>query len=113
MSQRGPTWGQLQANMDLKIIEKTLFFFSFFNILREALEASGNALEDSLGGPGVTLGTPWGALGKPWEALGAPWEALGTPWEALGTPWKTLLGRTFQKDLPGSTSAAKNANALR
>ena len=71
--------------MDLKIIEKTLFFLGFFNILREAFEALGNALGDSLGRPGVTLGTPWEAFGEPWEALGAPWEASGTPWEALGT----------------------------
>ena len=34
MSQCRPTWGQLEAHTDLKIMEKLLFFLSFSNILR-------------------------------------------------------------------------------
>ena len=81
MSQHGPTWGQLKANMDLKIIEKPLFFLGFFDILRKSLKALGNALGDS-------LGMPWGGLGYAWEglgdALGGLGGAFGAPWEAFG-----------------------------
>ena len=88
MSQRGSTWRQLEASMDLKIIEKPLFVPEFFRcfeeirgILQERLgEAFGNALgdlRDALGGLGGTLGTPWGDLG----------DALGN---LLGEPWKNL-----------------------
>ena len=88
-----------------KIIEKTLFFLGFFNVLRKALEFFGNALEDSLGMPWGGFGASWGglgeSLGRPWEVLGTPWERLGedlgTPWDELpwmkGFPWGKLLGR--------------------
>jgi hypothetical protein len=98
--------------MDVKIIEKPLFFLGFFNISRKSLEVIGNAL-------GQPLGTPWGALGDalgtPWEALGTPWEALGTPWEALGTPWKALgdfLGKTLEEPLGRSTPDAKALRSI-
>ena len=76
----GGPWGR---NIYAKIIEKTLFFLSFFDILRKSLEAFGNALEGFLGMPGEPLGTPGEALGTPWEALGTFWEGLG---DALGGP---------------------------
>jgi hypothetical protein len=86
--------------MDVKIIEKPLFFIGFFNISRKSLEVIGNAL-------GQPLGTPWGALGDalgtPWEALGTPWEALGTPWKVLGMLWEVLLGEPW--DFLGGTSS--------
>ena len=59
MSQRGPTCGQFEASMDLKIIEKPLFFLGFFSTFQ---------------------GNPWKALGTRW---GTHWERLGEP---LGTP---------------------------
>ena len=83
-SQRGLTWGQLEANMDLKIIEKQLFSVGFVNILRNSVEASGNALEDPLGTPWEAFGAPRGRLGKPWDRLGKPWGPLVEP------PWKNL-----------------------
>ena len=98
--------------MDVKIIEKPLFFLGFFNISRKSLEVIGNAL-------GQPLGTPWGALGDalgtPWEALGTPWEALGTPWEALGTPWKALgdfLGKTLEEPLEDPTPGARPLRSI-
>ena len=95
MSQRGSTWRQLEASMDLKIIEKPLFFPRFFRcfeeirgILQERLgEAFGNALgdlRDALGGLGGTLGTPWG---RPWGRLGEP------SGRTLQKPWRNLLQR--------------------
>ena len=91
--------------MDVKIIEKPLFFLGFFNISRKSLEVIGNAL-------GQPLGTPWGALG---DALGTPWEALGTPWEALGTPWKALgdfLGKTLEEPLEDPTPGASPLRSI-
>ena len=70
-----------------KIIEKTLFFLGFFDVLRKALEFFGNALEDSLGMPWGGFGASWGGLG---ECLERPWEVLEAPWEGLGY----ALGRT-------------------
>ena len=101
MSQQGPTWDQLEANTNLKIIEKPLFFPGFFHILRNSLEAFGIALGDSLGmpwgapgdaseslgRPGERLGDALGGLGGPWERLARPWERLGGPWERLGRPF--------------------------
>ena len=81
--------------MIVQIIEKTMFFLGFFDILRKSLEALGNALGDP-------LGIPWGALGTPWEALGAPWETFGTPLECLGNALEGLGGpswKTFLEDL--------------
>ena len=92
----GPTWGQLDANVDLKIIEKPLFFLGFFIILKKFLEAFGNAFGDP-------LGTPWGGLG---DALGGFGDALGGPWDdrvgLLGGPGAALgalLGKTSLEDL--------------
>ena len=82
MIQRGPTWGQLEANMVLQILEKPLFFpFLVFQYLKEILESFWERL-------GKPSGMPWGAVG---DLLGTPGEALGTPWEALGTPWPVAL----------------------
>ena len=82
--------------MDLKIIEKPLFFLGFFDVLKKSVESFRNAL-------GKPLGTPWGTFGTPWEALGAPWGHLG---ETLGTPWGTFwenLGKTLEEPA-GKTS---------
>ena len=81
MSRRGPTWGQLKAIMDEKIIEKPLFFLGFFDTSRKSLEALGNAL-------GYPLGTPWGALGDARGALGDAWGGLG---DALGGTLEDFL----------------------
>ena len=61
--------------MDLKIIEKPLFFLSFFDILKKALQAYPRWDQTRKGlpkdGPGAAsddLGPPWGAL----ESLGQP-----------------------------------------
>ena len=51
MSRRGPTWGQFQAIMDEKIIEKPLFFLGFFDTSRKSLKACGDALGEPLGTP--------------------------------------------------------------
>ena len=106
MSQRGPNWGQLQANMGLKIIEKTLFFLGFFQYFKGRL----GSLRERLGG---LFGTPWGdlgdALGSLGGALGSLGGALGGFGDALEDPWKNLR-RTYQKDPPGSTSPAKPRN---
>ena len=111
MSQRGPTWGQLKAIMDEKIIEKPLFFLGFFNTSRKSLEALVNALGEPLGTPWGAVGDARGALGDAWgglgdalgglgNALGGLGDALGDPsWRTLGKPWKNHL-----KDLPESTS---------
>ena len=67
MSRRGPTWGQLQAIMDEKIIEKPLFFLGFFDTSKKSLEALGDALGDFLESLGGALGTPGEPLGMPWK----------------------------------------------
>ena len=65
MNQRRSTWSQLETNMDLKIMQKPLFFLGFFNILRKSVEVSGNAMEVPLECLGGALGTPGGTLGTP------------------------------------------------
>ena len=45
-SQRGLTWGQLEANMDLKILEKPLFFLFFFQYFKEILGSLPKARSD-------------------------------------------------------------------
>ena len=115
MSQCGPTWGQLETNMGLKIIEKPLFFLGFFNISKKSLEALGNALEDAWGGPGDAWGNLGGTLGdflrtrgrlevpaaRPWGRLGGLPGNLGTPrgtcWKALGAPRGTNIESTWAK----------------
>jgi len=81
--------------MDLKIIEKPLFFLGFFDILRKTLEALRNALGDSLGTPWDALGDAWGGLGDALgglrDALGGLRDASGGFGDAPGDPsWKTL-----------------------
>ena len=39
MNQRKSTWSQRETKMDLKIMQKPLFFLCFFNILKKCLEA--------------------------------------------------------------------------
>ena len=95
MSQPGPTWGQPKPIMDEKIIEKPLFFLSFFDISRISLETLGSAVGDPLGTPWGALGNAWGALGDAWgslgDALGSLGDALGGLGDALGDPsWRTL-----------------------
>ena len=113
MSQRGSTWGQLETNMNIKIIEKPLIFLGFFDSLRKSLEVVGNAL-------GEPLGTPWGAPGYAWEGLGGVLGGLGGAWGGLGAalggrgdalgsygePWEgrgdasgALLGRALEKSM--------------
>ena len=67
--------------MDMKIIEKPLFFLGFFNISRKSLEALGNALEEPLGMPLGGLGDALESLG---DALGGLGDALGGLRDALG-----------------------------
>ena len=113
-----PTSGQLEANMDLKLIEKPLFFLCFFNILRKSSEAIGHALGDSLGTPWGVLGDAWGSLGKTLGGFRDALGALGTPWGVPGDALEDLLGgscenleRTSLMELPGSTSGAKSCEA--
>ena len=110
MNQRRSTWSQLETNMDLKIMQKPLFFLGFFNILRKSLEAFGNAL-------GVPLGMPWGAFRDAWESLGDALGGLGgaegglgeaSGWPFWGFPRGNLLGRPFQ----GCTTVANMRGPL-
>ena len=77
MNQHGPTWGQLEKKMDLKINGKPLFFLGFFNVFRKSLEAFGNVLVNP-------LGTPWGTFGDAWGILGDAMGSLGDPLGDLG-----------------------------
>ena len=88
MSPHGPTWAQLETNMDLKIIAKPLFFLSFFDILRKSLEAFWNALGDP-------LGTPWGGLGDALGGLGGVLEGLGGALGGLGSPPRSVRRENF------------------
>ena len=81
MNQRRSTWSQLETNMDLKIMQKPLFFLGFFNILRKPVEVFGNAMEIPLGMPWRGLEDAWGRLGDAWERLG---DALGGAGGAMG-----------------------------
>ena len=72
MSQHEPPWGQLEKKLDLQIIEKPLFFLSFFDVLKKSLEAFGNTLANP-------SGMPWGAFGDAWEGLGDALGSLGDP----------------------------------
>ena len=87
MSQRGPTRGQLEANMDLKIIEKPLFFLGFSNTSRQSMEALANALGDPFGTPWAPLGDARGALGDAWGSLGDALGGLGDVLGDLGDAW--------------------------
>ena len=81
MNQRRSTWSQLESNMDLKIMQKPLFFLGFFNILRKSVEVFGNAMEVPLGMPWRGLEDAWGRLGDAWGRLG---DALGGAGGAMG-----------------------------
>ena len=82
MRQRGPTWGQVQANIELKIIEKNDVFPRFFQYFKVSL----GSLRERLGG---LFGMPWGDLG---DALGSLGEALGGLGGALGGLGNALGG---------------------
>ena len=102
ISQRRPTWGQLEAHEVLKIIEKTLFFLGFSSILKKSLESFGKAFggpfRDTLGSLWGRLGRLWGRLGKLWACLGRPWGRLGgTPGRTFGFPWRNLLERPSRR----------------
>ena len=123
MSQRGSTLRQVKANMDLKIIEKPLFFLGFFNTLRKSLEALGNALGDPLGAPWGAREDAWGglgdALGGLGDALGGLGGALGSLGAALGDPLEDLLGgpwknlrRTSFMERPESTLLPKTLSRI-
>ena len=92
MSQRRPIRAQFESNINLKIVEKPLFFLGFFNISRKFVETCGNALGSVREGLGSALGTPWRAFGEAGDALGGPSGRPGTPWKVLGTPKRALLG---------------------
>ena len=81
--------------MDLKIIEKPLFFLCFFNISRKSLEALGNALGDAWG----SLGDAWGSLGDALGSLGDAMKSLGDALGGLGYAWGNPSGRNLGKTL--------------
>ena len=94
MKQRRPTWGQLEARTDVKIIEKPMFFPGFSNNLKKSFKSFGNVFGDP-------LGTPWGAFGDAWGGLGAALGSLGDALGGLGNAlgdlsWKTCLGRPWE-----------------
>ena len=64
--------------MDMKIMQKPLFFLGFFNILRKSVEVFGNTLE-------IPLGMPWGSLEDAWGRLG---DARGRLGDALEDGWE-------------------------
>ena len=93
MSQRRPTWGQLEVHTDVKIMAKP--FFQYFKVIREILwESLGGPFGDVFGRPWGGLGRLWGRLGKPWGRFGRPWGRLGWPWGRLGGPSRESLGKT-------------------
>ena len=112
MKQRRPTWGQLEARTDVKIIEKPLFFLGFSNNLKKSFKSFGNVFGDP-------LGTPWGAFGDAWAGLGAALGSLGGALGGLGNAlgdlsWKTCLGRPWEslERAPRSHVNAKLAKHL-
>ena len=72
--------------MDLKIIEKPLFFLGFFNILRKALE-------EALGAFGHAWWCQKGHLEEPKSTPGRAKKASGTPWRAFRYALEGLWGR--------------------
>ena len=86
--------GQFETNVVLQIIEKPLFFVSFFpGIKRKSLEVFGNAFGNPLGHLGEPFGSFGDALGSLAGALGNLGDALGSLGNALGS----LLERTYRK----------------
>ena len=81
--------------MDLKIIEKPLFFLGFFDTLRKSLEVNPRQTQTRKNLPKKPLETPWGQLGRPWGRLGEPFketeDALGGPSGRPGRPWDSFL----------------------
>ena len=78
--------------MDVKIIEKPLFFLGFFNLFKKALGSPWEHLGEPLGMPWEAPGDALGGLGDALECLG---DALGGLGDALGRgpSWENLLGR--------------------
>ena len=84
--------------MDVKIIEKPLFFLGFFNLFKKALGSPWEYLGEPLGMPWEAPGDALGGLGDALECLGDALGGLGDTQEglgdALGGPsWENLLER--------------------
>ena len=94
MSQRRPTQSQLEANTELKIMQKPLFFQCFFNISRKSLEAHPGRSRTRKSLPKDGPGAASESLGPPWKPLGRLGEPSGKAKTRQGEDQRVLQGNT-------------------